>query len=57
LPPAPAPIAAHAGYHRLFAHRAYKATPLLRTLLMLAGSGAVEGSVRWWSRDHRAHHK
>lgn len=25
--------------------------------MMLMGSGAVEGSVRWWSRDHRAHHK
>lgn len=46
-----------AGYHRLFAHRAYKATTAARVLLMLMGSGAVEGSVRWWSRDHRAHHK
>jgi stearoyl-CoA desaturase (delta-9 desaturase) len=25
--------------------------------MMLMGSGAVEGSVRWWCRDHRAHHK
>jgi len=24
---------------------------------MLLGSGAVEGSVRWWCRDHRAHHR
>jgi len=21
------------------------------------GSGAVEGSIKWWSRDHRAHHR
>ena len=21
------------------------------------GAAAVEGSARWWSRDHRAHHK
>ena len=21
------------------------------------GGGAVEGSIRWWSRDHRAHHR
>ena len=21
------------------------------------GAGAVEGSIRWWSRDHRAHHR
>lgn len=46
-----------AGYHRLFAHRAYVARLPLRIFLLLAGSGAVEGSVRWWSRDHRAHHK
>lgn len=46
-----------AGYHRLFAHRAYKATTFTRVLLMFMGSAAVEGSVRWWSRDHRAHHR
>jgi stearoyl-CoA desaturase (delta-9 desaturase) len=46
-----------AGYHRLFAHRAYKAPAATRVALMLMGSGAVEGSVRWWARDHRAHHR
>lgn len=24
---------------------------------MLGGSGAVEGSIRWWARGHRAHHR
>lgn len=24
---------------------------------MLIGSGAVQGSIKWWSRDHRAHHR
>jgi len=46
-----------AGYHRLFAHRAYVAGTPLRVLLLLLGAGAFEGSVRWWSRDHRAHHR
>jgi stearoyl-CoA desaturase (Delta-9 desaturase) len=46
-----------AGYHRLFAHRAYTAHPILRYFLMFAGTAAVEGSVRWWARDHRAHHR
>ncbi|ORZ24153.1 delta-9 desaturase [Absidia repens] len=46
-----------AGYHRCFAHRAYSATAPLKFLLCLAGSGAVEGSVYWWSRGHRAHHR
>ncbi|KAJ8654079.1 hypothetical protein O0I10_010290 [Lichtheimia ornata] len=46
-----------AGYHRLWAHRAYRATLPLRWLYCFAGSGAVEGSIYWWSRGHRAHHR
>ena len=23
----------------------------------MAGAGAVEGSIKWWSRGHRAHHR
>lgn len=46
-----------AGYHRLWAHRAYNAAPLLKFILCLAGAGAIEGSIRWWSRGHRAHHR
>jgi stearoyl-CoA desaturase (delta-9 desaturase) len=46
-----------AGYHRYFAHRAYKATPLMRFVLIMMGTGAVEGSAYWWSRGHRAHHR
>jgi stearoyl-CoA desaturase (delta-9 desaturase) len=25
--------------------------------MALAGSGAVQGSIKWWCRDHRAHHR
>lgn len=46
-----------AGYHRLWAHRAYTASKPLQYLLALWGSGAVEGSIKWWSRGHRAHHR
>ncbi|KAI8073844.1 delta-9 desaturase [Gongronella butleri] len=46
-----------AGYHRYFAHRAYNVTPLMKLIYTAAGSGAVEGSVYWWSRGHRAHHR
>lgn len=42
-----------AGYHRLWAHRAYNASIPLQYFLMFGGSGAVEGSIRWWSRGHR----
>lgn len=46
-----------AGYHRLWAHRAYNAGLPLQYLLAFLGAGAVEGSIKWWSRGHRAHHR
>lgn len=46
-----------AGYHRLWAHRSYTASLPLKIMLAAIGGGAVEGSIRWWSRDHRAHHR
>jgi len=46
-----------AGYHRLWSHRSFQASLPLRWALMLAGSGSMEGSIRWWCRDHRAHHQ
>ena len=46
-----------AGYHRLWAHRAYSARIPLRLFLGAMGGGAVQGSIRWWSRGHRAHHR
>jgi stearoyl-CoA desaturase (delta-9 desaturase) len=46
-----------AGYHRLWAHRAYNASVPLQYVLAAFGAGAVEGSIKWWSRGHRAHHR
>jgi len=46
-----------AGYHRLWAHRSYNASRPLEYILALAGAGAIEGSIKWWSRGHRAHHR
>ncbi|ORZ26321.1 putative stearoyl-CoA desaturase [Lobosporangium transversale] len=46
-----------AGYHRLWSHRSYIASPLLQTILMIAGTGAMQGSILWWCRNHRAHHR
>ncbi|KAB2580494.1 Cytochrome b5 [Lasiodiplodia theobromae] len=46
-----------AGYHRLWSHTSFKATLPLQIFLALVGAGAVEGSIRWWSRNHRAHHR
>lgn len=46
-----------AGYHRFWAHKAYSAKTPTKMALLFFGAGAVQGSVRWWSRDHRAHHR
>jgi stearoyl-CoA desaturase (delta-9 desaturase) len=46
-----------AGYHRYWAHRSYNCTKLTQIFLCLAGSGAFQGSIQWWSRGHRAHHR
>jgi stearoyl-CoA desaturase (delta-9 desaturase) len=46
-----------AGYHRYWAHKSYSASPAFEWLLCFMGSGAVEGSIRWWSRGHRQHHR
>lgn len=40
-----------AGYHRLWAHKSYSASRPLELFLALCGGGAIEGSIRWWSRD------
>jgi stearoyl-CoA desaturase (delta-9 desaturase) len=45
-----------AGYHRLFAHRAYEAHPVLRFLLLAFGAGAFQNSALAWAADHRRHH-
>ncbi|KAJ3363973.1 hypothetical protein GGF32_003071 [Allomyces javanicus] len=46
-----------AGYHRLWAHRAYSAAWPYRLWMALAGAGSIQGSIRWWARGHRAHHR
>ena len=44
------------GYHRLFAHRSFRAHRLLKVALAAAGSMAVEGSPVSWVANHRRHH-
>lgn len=46
-----------AGYHRLFAHRAYKAHPIVKYFLLIGGTLAVESSVFDWCSGHRTHHR
>lgn len=45
-----------AGYHRLFSHKAYKANPVIKFVLLLFGAGAFQNSALKWCTDHRRHH-
>ena len=45
-----------AGYHRLFSHRAFKASWPVRFLLLAFGSASFENSALKWASDHRIHH-
>ncbi|MGZ3634302.1 MAG: fatty acid desaturase, partial [Parachlamydiaceae bacterium] len=45
-----------AGYHRYFAHRSYKAHPIVEAILVFFGTMAVQASVIRWSFEHRLHH-
>ncbi|OIN04787.1 acyl-CoA desaturase [Oceanisphaera psychrotolerans] len=46
-----------AGYHRLWAHKAYDAHPLLQWLFALGGALSLQNSAYHWCADHRRHHR
>ena len=45
------------GYHRLFTHRAFETNPVVKFILGVLGSMAVEGSILKWVAVHRCHHQ
>ena len=45
------------GYHRLFSHKAFKASWPVKLFVLLFGAAAFENSAIWWSSEHRKHHK
>jgi stearoyl-CoA desaturase (delta-9 desaturase) len=44
------------GYHRLFAHRSFRAHPVVERTLALLGACAFEGDVGEWAKMHLSHH-
>lgn len=48
-----ATIGVTAGAHRLWSHKAYKATWQLRVILMILNSMSFQNSIYEWVRDHR----
>jgi stearoyl-CoA desaturase (Delta-9 desaturase) len=45
------------GFHRLFTHKSFETTPVVRFVLAALGSMAVQGSVLKWVAVHRRHHQ
>ncbi len=45
------------GYHRYFAHRAFKAGRAVQWVLAWLGCGALQKGPLWWAGHHRAHHR
>ncbi len=46
-----------AGYHRYFAHRAYKTSRAFQLVLAVLGGTAMQQGPLWWASWHRRHHK
>jgi len=46
-----------AGYHRLFAHRAYECRRFVKVFYLLFGAATFQHSVLSWASDHRRHHQ
>ena len=46
-----------AGYHRYFAHRAYKAGRVVQFGLAWLGCMAMQKGPLWWAAHHRDHHR
>lgn len=44
------------GYHRLFTHRAFLASPPVKVLLAVFGMMAAQGPLMFWVGSHRRHH-
>jgi stearoyl-CoA desaturase (Delta-9 desaturase) len=45
------------GFHRLLTHRSFKADRVVRGVLAILGSAAIEGPAISWVADHRKHHQ
>lgn len=45
------------GYHRLWSHRTFEASPSIKVFLALFGTMGFQGSIKWWCERHRLHHR
>jgi stearoyl-CoA desaturase (delta-9 desaturase) len=45
------------GYHRYFAHRAYRTSRIFQFVLAWLGCSAMQKGPLWWAGHHREHHR
>jgi stearoyl-CoA desaturase (delta-9 desaturase) len=50
-------IGIEVGFHRLFSHGAFEASPPVRAALVILGSMGAQGPVVSWASNHRHHHQ
>jgi len=46
-----------AGYHRYFAHRAYRTSRAFQFVLAFIGGTSAQKGALWWAAHHRDHHR
>ena len=46
-----------AGYHRYFAHRAFRTGRIFKFVLAFLAQTSAQRGVLWWAANHRRHHK
>ena len=46
-----------AGYHRYFAHRAFRTGRIFQFVLAFLAQTSAQRGVLWWAANHRRHHK
>jgi stearoyl-CoA desaturase (Delta-9 desaturase) len=46
-----------AGYHRYFAHRAFRTSRVFQFVLAFLAQTSAQRGILWWAANHRLHHK
>src|SRR5687768_7185626 len=52
----PISLGVTAGFHRMLTHRSFRAHPVVRAIMLILGSMAVEGTAITWAANHLKHH-
>jgi stearoyl-CoA desaturase (delta-9 desaturase) len=52
----PISLGVTADFHRILTHRSFRAHPVVRAIILILGSTAVEGTALTWAANHLKHH-